>query len=104
MSNRTFGSVIKVYRRIHSRCVSKTSTSAANFTSSNCDIVMILLQLLSRTQHLAFFHIEKKSGIFKFKEKPYLGFPLGVDADGGVRNRIFRIHLQTEAGVIPVPV
>lgn len=110
VSNRTFGSVIKVYRPIYSRYISKPSgtlnhTPAANFTSSKC----VMLQLNIASGHilkatLSIFPTQrKKSGRCKFKENPYLGFPLGLDSDGGVRNRIFSIHLQTEVSVIPVP-
>lgn len=45
-----------------------------------------------------------KSGIYKFIEIPYLGFPRGPDYDGGVGNRIFSIPLQTDVVLKPVPV
>lgn len=46
VSDRTFGSVIKVYRHIYSRYISKPSgtlnhTPAANFTSSKCAMLQL---------------------------------------------------------------
>lgn len=97
--------MIKVSKCIYSTCVSKPSVPTANLISSKSVVMQLNIAsvpILKKT--LSFSPTQTKTLEYQFKEKPYLDFSLGLDGDGGIENRIFSIHLQTKAGVKPVPV
>lgn len=74
-----------------------------NFTSSK--FVMMYLHVVSvpvlKASLIWNTHI---SGIYKLIENPYLSSRWGPEYDGGVRNRIFTIPLQTDVVLKPFPV